>query len=174
MCCTLHHHAVCHSIPSSTLQSNSQAWQFITFTTIDQSQYFYFTTKDTNKEKSIDVVDSKGRPIPKYQMYVFLLTINEQNLTRFHIPKYQTHVFLRTPMSKLWEGFPIAKYQMPMIVEREGFVISLHIDMEPRAGLTSWSFCVVPLKLINVMRSLVDSYLHVATTWTCWQLLSCS
>jgi hypothetical protein len=83
------------------LQSNSQAWQFITFTTIDQSQYFYFTTKDTNKEKSIDAADSKGRPIPKYQMYVFLLTINEQNLTRFPFPKYQMHVFLRTPMSKL-------------------------------------------------------------------------
>ena len=39
----------------------------------------YFTTKDTNKEKSIDAADSKGRPIPKYQM----------------------HVFQRTPMSKL-------------------------------------------------------------------------
>ena len=116
----------------------------------------YFTTKDTNKEKSIDAADSKGRPIPKYQMYVFLLTINEQNLTRFPFPKYQMHVFLRTPMRKLWEGFPIAKYQMPTIMEREGFVISLHIDMEPRVGLTIWSFCAVPLKSSNVMRSLAN------------------
>jgi hypothetical protein len=42
-----------------------------------------------------------------------------------------------------------------MIVERAGFVISLHIEMAHGAGLTSVSFCAVPLKSNNVLRSTV-------------------
>ena len=70
-----------------------------------------FTSQLKNKEKSIDAADSKGRPIRKYQTYVFLLT----------------------SMSKIWQGCPIPKYQMPTIVEWAGFAISLDIDMAPRA-----------------------------------------
>ena len=70
-----------------------------------------FTSQLKNKEKSIDVADSKGRPIRKYQ----------------------THVFLLKSMSKIWQGCPIPKYQMPTIVEWAGFAISSDIDMAPRA-----------------------------------------
>ena len=45
---------------------------------------------------------------------------------------------------------------MPMIVERAGFFISLYIEMAHGAGLTSISFCAVPLKSNNVLRSMVD------------------
>ena len=69
-----------------------------------------FTSQLKNKEKSIDVADSKGRPIRKYQ----------------------THILLKS-MSKIWEGCPIPKYQMPTIVEWAGFAISSDIDMAPRA-----------------------------------------
>ena len=70
-----------------------------------------FTSQLKNKEKLIDVADSKGRPIRKYQ----------------------THVFLLKSMSKIWQGCPIPKYQMPTIVEWAGFAISSDIDMAPRA-----------------------------------------
>ena len=43
-----------------------------------------------------------------------------------------------------------------MIVERVGFVISLHIEMAHGAGLTSIYFCVVQLKSNNVLCSTVD------------------
>ena len=45
---------------------------------------------------------------------------------------------------------------MPMIVEQAGFVITLHIEMAHGAGLTSVSFCAVPMKSNNVLRSMVD------------------
>ena len=69
------------------------------------------TSQLKNKEKSIDVADSKVYPIRKYE----------------------THVFLLTSMSKIWQGCPIPKYQMHMIVEWAGFAISSDIDMAPRA-----------------------------------------
>ena len=68
-----------------------------------------FTSQLKNKEKLIDVADSKGR----------------------RIRKYQTHVL--KSMSKIWQGCPIPKYQMPTTVEWAGFAISSDIDMAPRA-----------------------------------------
>ena len=91
-----------------------------------------FTSQLKNKEKSIDDVDSKGRPIRKYQTHVLLKSMSKiwQGCP---IPKCQMLVVLRTSMSKLWQGFPIPKYQMPTIVEWAGFAISSDIDMAPRA-----------------------------------------
>ena len=59
----------------------------------------------------IDATDSKGLPIRKYRMHVFLLK----------------------SMSKILQGFPIPKYQRPTIVEWAGFAISSDIDMAPHA-----------------------------------------
>src|SRR5215216_5283932 len=40
-----------------------------------------FTSQLKSKEKSINAADNKGHPIRKYQTHVFLLIINEKNLT---------------------------------------------------------------------------------------------
>ena len=92
-----------------------------------------FTLQLMNKDKSIDAATSKVRPIWKYQMHVFLLTLVSKIWQGCPIPKCQMRVVLRTPMRKIWQGSPIPKYQMPTVVEWARFAISSNIDMAPRA-----------------------------------------
>ena len=121
----------CNHIDSHVIENiQNNRWLYIS--AIHMSEPI-FTSQLNNKERSIDAADSKGSPIWKYQMHVFLLTSMSKIWQGCPIPKCQMCVVLRTSMSKLWQGFPIPKYQMPTIVEWAGFSISTDIDMAPRA-----------------------------------------